>query len=547
MVLQPVPVREPRQRVAIGELPQLVVQPGVVERGRRLADEELGQLHVAVAERMRSLCAELDDPDGLAAHDEREHHQALVADALHVLELGDVGRRVVVGDDERLVRAQHLAGRGEAPELVRGLEVDEALIRVAAERDDPVAFHVPRREDAVVRVRDEGDMPRQAVADVLGVERRGEVVRHLDDVPKLLGRVGQARARVPEEQLEQAVHDDQGRRREERDDGAVEPGAPRDDLRRQEAERTDDRADDHQSGQRRSAHVGQRQDDRDQGAERERGPDDRLGDDSADRRDLRGDRDAGREVSFGLRVPGAALDEEEQRKAGRDDADRGEREPADREADERPEDTDRHDDHAEDAQGATERARLPLICHRSLQATPRVRQGDVRPQRRSGPGPSVSPLRPTRTWYADNQTASPVDDRQTQGVAPIRDRAVPCHRTDRPMAHLRTRSPLSGVVEMNDQNRDRENEMDRQGQATKPGASANQSEQSGSGQSGMGTTDQRAGSGWQSDQGTGKGSTGDSGVVGGESWQDRSRQGNQEDTETAGTAEQGTREQTSRS
>ena len=103
---------------------------------------------------------------------------------------------------------------------------------------------------------------------------------------------------------------------------------------------------------------------------------------------------------------------------------------------------------------------------------------------------------------------------------------------------------------MNDQDRDRENEMDRQGEATEPGASANQSGQSGmgtSGQSGRGTTGPRAGSGWQADQGTGKGSTGDSGVVGGESWQDRSRHGDQEDTETASTAEQGSREQTSRS
>jgi hypothetical protein len=36
-------------------------------------------------------------------------------------------------------------------------------------------------------------------------------------------------------------------------------------------------------------------------------------------------------------------------------------------------------------------------------------------------------------------------------------------------------------------------------------------------------------------------------MVGRESWQDRTRQGDQEDTETPGTAEQGSREQTSRS
>ena len=113
VVLQPVPVREPGQRVAVGELAQLVVQPCVVERRGRLANEQLGELHVAVAERMRSLRAELDDPDGLAAHDEREHHEALVADALHVLDLGRVGGRVVVDDDERLVGAQDLAGRRE--------------------------------------------------------------------------------------------------------------------------------------------------------------------------------------------------------------------------------------------------------------------------------------------------------------------------------------------------------------------------------------------------------------------------------------------------
>ena len=90
--------------------------------------------------------------------------------------------------------------------------------------------------------------------------------------------------------------------------------------------------------------------------------------------------------------------------------------------------------------------------------------------------------------------------------------------------------------------------MDRQGEAAMPGGSANQSGQSReSGQSGQGTTGQRAGSGWQTDQGTGRGNTGDSGVVGGESWQDRSRHGDQEDTETSSTAEQGAREQTSRS
>ena len=87
---------------------------------------------------------------------------------------------------------------------------------------------------------------------------------------------------------------------------------------------------------------------------------------------------------------------------------------------------------------------------------------------------------------------------------------------------------------MNDQNRNRENDMDRQAEATRPGASANQAGRS-------------AGSGWPSEQGTGKGSTGDTGMVGRESWQDRTRQGDQEDTETPNTAEQGSREETSRS
>ena len=87
---------------------------------------------------------------------------------------------------------------------------------------------------------------------------------------------------------------------------------------------------------------------------------------------------------------------------------------------------------------------------------------------------------------------------------------------------------------MNDQNRDRQNDMDRQAEATKPGASANQA-------------GQPSGTGWQRDQGTGQGSTGDQGMVGQESWQDRTRQGDQEDTETPDTAQQGSREQTSRS
>jgi hypothetical protein len=106
---------------------------------------------------------------------------------------------------------------------------------------------------------------------------------------------------------------------------------------------------------------------------------------------------------------------------------------------------------------------------------------------------------------------------------------------------------------MNDQDRDRDTEMSRQGQASRPGNSANQSGQSGQGggssmgrgstSMGQGSTDMGQGS---SDMG-GQGSTGDSGAVGGQSWRDRSRQGDQEDTETSGTADQGRQEQTSRS
>jgi hypothetical protein len=91
---------------------------------------------------------------------------------------------------------------------------------------------------------------------------------------------------------------------------------------------------------------------------------------------------------------------------------------------------------------------------------------------------------------------------------------------------------------MNDQDRDRDTEMSRQGQASRPGNSANQSGQSGQG----GGSDMGQGS---SDMG--QGSTGDSAVVGGPSWQDRSRAGDQQDTETSGTADRGRQEQTSRS
>ena len=116
--------------------------------------------------------------------------------------------------------------RREAAEVVRRLQVHEAVLRVDTEGDDPVALDVPGREDAVVRVRDERDVPREPVTDVLRVQRRGEVVRHLDDVPQLLGRVREALARVPQEELEQAVHDDQRRRRQERRDRAVEVRRP---------------------------------------------------------------------------------------------------------------------------------------------------------------------------------------------------------------------------------------------------------------------------------------------------------------------------------
>ena len=74
-VLEPRAVREPRQRVAVGQLAELVVQARVVERDRRLADEQLRELDVALGERIRAGGAQLDDADRLAAHDQRQHHQ----------------------------------------------------------------------------------------------------------------------------------------------------------------------------------------------------------------------------------------------------------------------------------------------------------------------------------------------------------------------------------------------------------------------------------------------------------------------------------------
>ena len=136
-------VREPGQAVAVGVLAELVVQPGVVEGGRRLADEQLRELDVASREPRRRGRAQLHDPDRLAAHDERQHHERAVARS----NAGTRPPRDRRPDPRRrhawLVRRR---GRGGSPGTAPGhrrARRRDALERGAAEGDDAIARHGP--------------------------------------------------------------------------------------------------------------------------------------------------------------------------------------------------------------------------------------------------------------------------------------------------------------------------------------------------------------------------------------------------------------------
>ena len=287
----------------------------------------------------------------------------LLADRAQVGDLGRVRVRVGGAHDVRLVVLQDRPGGRELRQAVLGLEVVAALDREAAERDDAIARAVPRAQDALVGVSDGGHVARQGMPDVERIERLGEVVRHLDDVPQLQRRVGHPGAGVPQEEQEQHEHHDQGRGRQDHRERARFVRGPRQDLGAASAKAPTPALTAISAVRARRLDVRQREQDRDERPEGDRDADQRLRQDRADRRQLGRQRDAGGEAGLRPSRGPDGLDDDIQGEDGGEEADGRQRLAAQGESDGRPEQPDGQDDQPEHAQRTSQALGCPSLRH----------------------------------------------------------------------------------------------------------------------------------------------------------------------------------------
>ena len=80
-------VGQARQRVAVGLVVNLVVEPCVLERDGCLTGEQLGELEALLAEHVGLMGRQLEDADRFAADHERQDDHALLADGAQVFDL----------------------------------------------------------------------------------------------------------------------------------------------------------------------------------------------------------------------------------------------------------------------------------------------------------------------------------------------------------------------------------------------------------------------------------------------------------------------------
>ena len=182
-------VVEAGQRIAIGQVARLLVEPRVLEGHRRLVGHRPGQAEPFVVEGDRSVGDELDQPDRLALGDERQHGQDLRPVADHQLDLGRVGGRIVGIDDDRLLALEDAERLRVAGDLEVGIDLGEPVDRVVAHRFDPAGGAVPVADDAFLDAHRAGQVAGHQLGDLARVEAARQLGAHVEQATQLAGQV----------------------------------------------------------------------------------------------------------------------------------------------------------------------------------------------------------------------------------------------------------------------------------------------------------------------------------------------------------------------
>ena len=134
---------------------------------------------------------DLQQPDGVAARDQRQHQQRAIAALLEQRPLRRIGVLVGDADDHRLLPRHHRQRGGEVGQRVLhvGLgDLADHVILVVGQRDQQVALPVPHRDGGAGRPGERDRVSREAAQDVLQVEAGGEGPREVDEGAQTVGR-----------------------------------------------------------------------------------------------------------------------------------------------------------------------------------------------------------------------------------------------------------------------------------------------------------------------------------------------------------------------
>ena len=188
LVQEPVVV-EAGQRVAVGELARLLVEPRVLERHRRLVGHRPGELEALVVPADLRLREQLDEADRLALGDERQHREHAQAVAGQQGDLGRVGGGILRVDDHRLLALEDAHGLGEPGDREERLHLVELEDRVVAERFDPAGGAVPVADGALVDAHGPGQVAGHEVRDLARVQALGQLAAHVEQAAQLAGQL----------------------------------------------------------------------------------------------------------------------------------------------------------------------------------------------------------------------------------------------------------------------------------------------------------------------------------------------------------------------
>ena len=127
---------------------------------------------------------------------------------------------------------------------------------------------VPVAEGAVAGADGQRDVTSDPVADELRVHRPRHVVRHRDDAPQIVGRRLHSPADLPQEDQQEAVHEDERHGRDRGAQGRGQSIPARQELAGDDRPESDDAADDQDAADRPAAEERQNEDDREQRGDR---------------------------------------------------------------------------------------------------------------------------------------------------------------------------------------------------------------------------------------------------------------------------------------